>query len=92
MGLCERTVKPESLKTFCVKAMKLAGMNEVDAGITADVLVTTDTWGVFTHGTKQLRGLLQNFRDHRMDIEAKSELVGEGRGWGLSMGIIPCPW
>ena len=67
MGLCEKPVKPQSLTAFCVKAMKLAGMNEEDAGITADVLVTTDTWGVFTHGSKQLRGLLQNFRDRRME-------------------------
>ena len=86
MGLCEKPVKPESLKTFCVKAMKTAGMNEEDAGITAEVLVTTDTWGVFTHGTKQLRGLLQNFRDRRMDIKAESKVVGEGPGWGLIDG------
>ena len=62
--------------------MKLAGMNDEDAGVTADVLVTTDTWGVFTHGSKQLRGLLQNFRDRRMDIRARAEVVGEGTRGG----------
>lgn len=91
MGLCERPVQPQALKTFCVKAMKLAGMNEKDAGITADVLVTTDTWGVFTHGTKQVRGLMQNFRDRRMDIQAKAEVVGAGPGWGLIDGHHSMP-
>lgn len=56
MGLSEALVKPQALTTFCVKAMKQAGMSEEDAAITADVLVTTDTRGVFTHGAKQLRG------------------------------------
>jgi ureidoglycolate dehydrogenase (NAD+) len=71
--------------------MKLAGMDEEDAGITADVLVTTDTWGVFTHGTKQLRGLLQNFGDRRMDIRAKAEVVDGGPGWGLMDGHHSMP-
>ena len=91
MGLCEKPVKPQTLRAFCVKAMKLAGMNEEDAGITADVLVTTDMWGVFTHGSKQLRGLLQNFRDRRMDIRARAEVVGEGPGWGLIDGHHSMP-
>jgi len=91
MGLCAEPVTPQALKAFCVKAMKLAGMNEEDAGFTADCLVTTDTWGVFTHGTKQLRGLLQNFRDRRMDIRAKAEVVGEGPGWGLIDGRHSMP-
>ena len=91
MGLSKEHVMPQALKAFCVKAMKLAGMSEEDAAVTADVLVTTDAWGVFTHGTKQLRGLLQNFRDRRMDIRAKVEMVGEGPGWGLMDGHHSMP-
>ena len=45
----------ETLHAFCVAAMVKAGLREADARITADVLVTTDTWGTFTHGTKHLR-------------------------------------
>lgn len=61
--------------------MLRAGMRESDASITADVLVTTDTWGVYTHGTKQVRGLMKNYRDKRMDIAATPELVSEGPSW-----------
>ncbi len=73
--------------------MEKAGLSEEDARVTADVLVTTDTWGVHTHGTKQLRGLLKNFRDGKMDLTAS-------RGAGLrrdlrgrsSMATDRCPW
>jgi ureidoglycolate dehydrogenase (NAD+) len=56
-------------------------MDRRDAEITADVLVTTDTWGTFTHGTKQIRGLMKNYRDNRMQKKAMPELVTEGSGW-----------
>ena len=71
-------VKPEKLQAFCIEAMRRAGMKEPDARITAEILVTTDTWGTLTHGTKQLRGLLKNFRDQRMDVNASGEIIAEG--------------
>jgi len=74
-------ISRESLEAFCVEAMRRAGMTEADARVTAEVLVTTDTWGTHTHGTKQLRGLLKNFRDGRMDVNARAELTAEGPGW-----------
>ena len=49
----------QDLKNFCLAAMLKAGLKCEDAELTAEVLVTTDTWGVFTHGSRQLRGLLE---------------------------------
>ncbi|MCA9430317.1 MAG: Ldh family oxidoreductase [Candidatus Omnitrophica bacterium] len=46
----------ESLTRFCIEAMTRVGVSESDAKITADALVTTETWGVHTHGTKLLPG------------------------------------
>ena len=63
MGLCQKPVTFDALKAFCVEAMLKAGMREADALITAEVLVTTDTWGTFTHGSKQVRGLMKIFED-----------------------------
>jgi ureidoglycolate dehydrogenase (NAD+) len=74
-------VSPDALKRFCVKIMLLAGMNQHDAEISADTLVTTDMWGIHTHGVKQLRGLMKNFRENRMDVNAKPVLISEGPGW-----------
>ena len=36
-------------------ALRKCGVSEADARVTTDVLVTTDTFGVFTHGVKCLR-------------------------------------
>jgi ureidoglycolate dehydrogenase (NAD+) len=72
---------PNDLKSFCLKIMSLQGMALGDAEITAEALVTTDLWGIHTHGVKQLRGLMKNFRENRMDVNAKPVLISEGPGW-----------
>lgn len=84
-SLLKRPVYAEELKTFLVAAMLQCGLRADDAEVTADVLVTTDTWGTFTHGSKQLRPLLQ-LRPDRMDIGATPEVVAEGAGWALVDG------
>lgn len=91
MALCKKPVTPAVLEKFCVSAMTKAGMTALDADTTAKVLATTDTWGVYTHGTKQLRGLLKNFRDNRMDINAKAEIVKEGTSFALMDGHHSMP-
>lgn len=82
---------PEKLEAICVEMMLLGGLKEAHARITANVLVTTDTWGVHTHGTKQLRGLLRNFRAKRLDAAAEPELVSDGPAWGLVDGHYSMP-
>ena len=52
MTTCKSPVRPESLETFLVAAMKTGGLSEADARTTARVFVTNDTWGVYTHGSK----------------------------------------
>jgi len=43
--------------------------------------VTTDTWGTFTHGTRQLRGLMKNVRMGAINPAALPEVTGEGPSW-----------
>lgn len=84
-------VQVSALEKFCVQAMRKAGMSDGDAKLVADVLVTTDTWGVHTHGTKQLRPLMKNFRDGKMDLHASSELLSEGPSWAIFDGHRSMP-
>jgi ureidoglycolate dehydrogenase (NAD+) len=91
MGDAAVNVRIEDLESFCLRAMHAAGMSTHDARLTADVLVTTDTWGVHTHGTKQLRGLLKNFRDGKMDLHAAAELIAEGPSWAAFDGHRSMP-
>jgi ureidoglycolate dehydrogenase (NAD+) len=90
-SLIPNRVSREQLEGFCVEAMRRSGMTEADATVTAEVLVTTDTWGVHTHGTKQLRNLLKNFRDGRMDVKARPEQIGDGPGWARFNGHAGMP-
>ncbi len=86
-------IRPEDLHAFCVTAMVVAGVDAASAATTADALVAADTWGTHTHGTKQVRGLMKNFRDGRMDLNARAQLTGEGPGWARFDGhhSLPMP-
>lgn len=72
-------------------AMHKSGLYPDDAELTAEVLVTTDTWGTFTHGTRQLRGLLKNVRAGRLDPKARLEVVEEGPAWAMVDGHYVMP-
>lgn len=84
-------VGAEELRQFCIEAMRAAGVDEEDARLSADVLVTTDSWGTFTHGTRQLRGLLKNIRVGRIHPDAKMAVEAEGPGWARVDGCDAFP-
>jgi len=81
-----RPVSVEALEDFCLAAMRRCGMREEDARVTAEVLVTTDTWGTFTHGTKSLRPYLKRMRAGGLDPLARPEVVREGAAWAVVDG------
>ena len=49
-----KQVQLKELEKFCVSALTKVGVKEENAKIVADVLITTDTFGVLSHGTKNL--------------------------------------
>ncbi len=76
-------VSAPDLTAFCIAAMRKSGLGEEDARLTAEVLVSTDMLGTFTHGTRQLRGLLKNLRAGRLSASAREEVVAEGPAWAI---------
>ncbi len=90
-SILEQRITPEELTEFCVASMMQTGLSEEDARISAEVLVKTDTWGIHTHGTKQLRFLMKNFRSRRLLTEAKPEIVRDGASWALVDGCYAMP-
>lgn len=84
-SLLTRRTRAEELRAYLIEAMLKCEMRLEDARVTADVLVTTDTWGTYTHGSKQLRPLLA-LRPDRMDVKAVPEVVGEGPAWAIVDG------
>ena len=65
------------MRTFCIEAVQRCGMREFDARTTADVLVTTDAWGIHSHGTLALRKYMERVRAGGVDAQADPEVVGE---------------
>ena len=78
-----QSIQPDDLKAFCTAAMVQAGLSQEDAELSAHVFVSTDTWGTFTHGTRQIRGLMQNARRGRLVATAQEKIVAEGPSWAI---------
>jgi LDH2 family malate/lactate/ureidoglycolate dehydrogenase len=79
-------VSPEKLKTFCAYALQSVGLDENDALTTAEVLVTTDMWGTFSHGTNHLRNYIKKIRAGGINTKAKPEIILEGESWAIIDG------
>ena len=80
------TISPQALADFCIGALQKLGVTESDARITADALVMTDTWGVFTHGTKLLPGYVRRLRGGGIRVDNPPKVAAEGPGWVLVDG------
>jgi ureidoglycolate dehydrogenase (NAD+) len=79
-------VPVEDLRAFCIAALEKVGIGDEDARTTADVLVTTDSWGIFTHGVKALRGYIRRIRAGGMRVDARPKIAAEGPGWAIVDG------
>ena len=74
------------LETFSRRTLQQAGLSEADARMASDVLVTTDTWGVFTHGTKNLRGYIRRIQGGGIKRDGRPRIQSEGPAWALIDG------
>lgn len=70
-----RFADEKKLKDFCSEALSTYGLSANDAAIMSDVLVTTDKWGIFTHGTKNLYGYIQKCIAGGVAFDRESETV-----------------
>jgi LDH2 family malate/lactate/ureidoglycolate dehydrogenase len=74
------------LHRFVVEAFSKVGVSDTDADVTADVLATTDSWGIFTHGTKNVRGYLRRLKAGGLRATGRPRLAAEGPAWGIVDG------
>lgn len=86
MSVVTSNVPVVVLESFCQQAMTVCGVSEADARTTTEVLVTTDTWGVFTHGTKSLRGYVRRLRGGGLKSTAQPQVVSQGPAWAIVNG------
>jgi ureidoglycolate dehydrogenase (NAD+) len=86
MEISTQIVSVSDLENLVMTALQKCGMSEKDARTTTDVLVTTDSFGVLTHGTKALRGYVKRLRGGGLKADAVPEVVAEGPTWGIVNG------
>lgn len=79
-------VKVSDLKRFAVRSLVKVGMTEKKARIVAETLVTTDMFGVMTHGTKNLCQYVQKMQAGGLDINAEPTVVAQGPSWAIVDG------
>ena len=75
-----------ALRGFISKALVRIGLSEADAATGAEVLATTDAWGVFTHGSKLLRGYLRRLQAGGLRVAGQPRLAAEGGAWAVVDG------
>jgi LDH2 family malate/lactate/ureidoglycolate dehydrogenase len=81
-----KTIPVADLKELCRAVLQQCGLSDADARLTADVLVTTDTYGVYTHGTKCLAGYVARLKAGGLKSDAAPTVTREGPGWAIVDG------
>lgn len=79
-------VKVSDLKRFAIKSLVKIGMSKKNATVVAETLVTTDMFGVMTHGTKNLCQYVQKMYAGGLDINAEPTVVAQGPSWAIVDG------
>lgn len=70
-----RKIDETKLRKFCINALVKSGMSDENANIMSEVLITTDKWGVFTHGVKNLYGYIEKKKQGGVSFD--NELIYE---------------
>ena len=84
MGL--KTISVADLEQLCRAVLRKCGLSDADARLAADALVTTDTYGVYTHGTKCLAGYVARLKAGGLKPNAVPRVEREGPGWAIVDG------
>jgi LDH2 family malate/lactate/ureidoglycolate dehydrogenase len=88
-------ISPDRLKEFCIAVLIKAGVGADDARVISDVLVMTDTWGTFSHGTARLASYVSTMRTGGISHSAKPEVINAAGSWAVidghsCMGMMSC--
>jgi ureidoglycolate dehydrogenase (NAD+) len=74
------------LQQLAETILRKCGLSDADARTAADVLVTTDTFGVYTHGVKCLAGYVNRLQGGGLRAKAVPRIDREGPGWAVVDG------
>lgn len=80
------TITINQLTEFSGKALRQVGLTKPDSELVADALVTADSMGIFTHGTKLLAGYLRRLQGGGYQATVQPRIERQGAGWALMNG------
>lgn len=67
----------EKLNSFCIDAFKAMGYNEDESKIISDVLLTSDLYGIESHGISRIIRYSKTVEKGLVDTSAKAEIIKE---------------
>lgn len=79
-------ISVDRLRDVSRQGLIAAGLPARHAGIAAEALVTTDTWGILTHGTKNLPGYIRRIRAGGIRARAHPKIIRQGPAWAIIDG------
>ena len=81
-----KSIQVDELLRFAQGALEAAGVGAEDAQTIANTLVTTDTFGVFSHGTNNLYNYIRKMQAGGLDAKAVPTVEKEGPSWAIVNG------
>lgn len=81
-----KAIGMKELQRFSSEALIRAGLTQENAEKTAEILVTTDSFGVLSHGTKNLYPYILKMQAGGIDPKAEPAVVKEGPAWAIIDG------
>ena len=81
-----KSIQVDELLRFAQAALEAAGVGAEDARTIANTLVTTDTFGVFSHGTNNLYNYIRKMQAGGLDAKAVPTVEKEGPSWAIVNG------
>ncbi|MCL1992891.1 MAG: Ldh family oxidoreductase [Spirochaetes bacterium] len=89
--LAGKKTSPAELSAWCQAAMIKSGVKEEDSATAADVFVSADTRGVFSHGSRQIFPLMKNVKDGRIKADAAPSVLRENASTAIMDGNCAMP-
>ncbi|HJO10088.1 MAG TPA: Ldh family oxidoreductase [Verrucomicrobiota bacterium] len=83
----------DQLTNFCRDVFRNAGLNQADSATATTALVAADSWGIHTHGLKNLAGYVRRLNGGGINPLGQAHVAAEGPAWvrvdgGASLGMI----
>ncbi|MDB4680951.1 Ldh family oxidoreductase [bacterium] len=83
----------DHLSTFGREVFRQAGLSQADAATATDTVLAADSWGIHTHGLKNLGGYVKRLNAGGINLLGQARVTAEGPAWArvdgdVSLGMI----